>query len=182
MTDIIHSLKRLECEDQRLLALLTFTGLRRGEMLGLRWEDIDIAQGLIHVQRNVTFTSNQPIIGTPKSKSGVRDVPLLPQLLESIKPLEVTGYIVGGEAPITLMKYERSIERIERTIDLHGATAHVLRHTYLTMLNNAGIDPKTIQAIGGHADIGTTMNRYVHSQKKQVLFAGETMGKVMPFV
>lgn len=181
-TDIVRSMKRLECEDRRLLALLLYTGLRRGEMLGLRWEDIDIAQGLIHVQRNVTFTSNQPILGTPKSKSGIRDIPLLPQLLESIKPLEVTGYIVGGEAPITLMKYERSFERIERTIDLHGATAHVLRHTYLTLLSNAGVEPKTIQAIGGHADIGITMNRYVNSQKKQVLLAGEKMGKVLPFV
>ena len=103
-------------------------------------------------------------------------------MIESIKPLEVAGYIVGGEKPMTLMKYERSIERIERTIDLHGATAHVLRHTYLTLLSNAGIEPKTIQAICGHADIGTTMNRYVHPQQKQVLHAGEKMGKVLPFV
>ena len=103
-------------------------------------------------------------------------------MLDSIKPLEVTGYIVGGASPITLMKYERSVKRIERTIDLHGATAHILRHSYLTLLSNAGIDPKTIQAIGGHADIQTTMNRYVHSQQSQILNAGKTMGKILPFV
>lgn len=182
VTDIIHSLKLLECEDRRLMALLLFTGLRRGEVLGLRWEDLDFAKELIHIRRNVTYTSNQPIIGTPKSKSGIRDIPLLTQMLDSVKPLEVTGYIVGGDSPITLMKYERSMERIKGIVDLHGATAHIFRHSFLTLLSNAGIEPKTIQAIGGHADIQTTMNRYVHSQQNQIRNAGKTMGKILPFV
>ncbi|MGI6174528.1 MAG: tyrosine-type recombinase/integrase, partial [Christensenellales bacterium] len=111
---------------------------------------------------------------------------LLGETIQAMLEQEIDAQIDGREsedpAYSDSRKYERSMERIERTIDLHGATAHILRHTYLTLLNNAGIDPKTIQAIGGHADIGTTMNRYVHSQQKQVLSAGETMGKVLPFV
>ena len=65
------------------------------------------------------------------------------------------------------MVYVRTMERIERTIDMHGATAHIFRHSYATMLNATGASPKTIQEIIGHADIGTTMNRYVHSVKGQ---------------
>jgi len=51
-------------------------------------------------------------------------------------------------------------DRIEKTINMYGATAHVLRHTYATMAAGAGIAPKTLQSVMGHADIQTTMSRY----------------------
>ncbi len=59
------------------------------------------------------------------------------------------------------------MERNERTIDMNRETAHVFRHSYATMLNATGASPKTIQGIIGHADISTTMNRYVHGVKEQ---------------
>ena len=74
--------------------------------------------------------------------------------------------------PITEMSYKRTWERIEKHVNLYGATTHVFRHTYLTILSNAGVEPKTIQAIGGHADITTTMNIYVHKQTAQIIDAG----------
>lgn len=63
--------------------MLMFTGMRCGEVLGLRWEDIDTDTGYIHVRRNVTHCNgNQPITGTPKTKSGKRDIPLDDFILE----------------------------------------------------------------------------------------------------
>ena len=95
--------------------------------------------------------------------------------LRTAKPLlnGGTGYVIGGgEQSITKSMFDRTWERIGKTINLHGATPHVLRHTYLTMLGETGTNIKTIQAIAGHADIQTTMNRYVYSRNEKVLEAG----------
>ena len=158
------------------MALLLMTGMRRGEVLGLRWEDIDPEKGLINVRRNVTYAQNQPFIGTPKTKKGFREIPLDPHLWALLQPAQQEGFIIGGEAPISRMMYRRMWERIEKKVELYGATAHIFRHSYLTIASNAGVEPKTIQALGGHADISTTMNIYVHKQTEQNLDAGKKIG------
>ena len=134
--DIITNLPRLELKDRLLVALLLFTGIRRGEALGLQWEDIDFDRKLISIRRSVRFVGNRGYIGPTKSKAGVRLIPLEPQLEEILNALPHDGkYLLGnGEFPITEMTYKRGWERICRTINMHGATAHVLRHTYITMV------------------------------------------------
>ena len=62
---------------------------------------------------------------------------------------------------MTEKTYQRTWERIGKTINLHGATAHIFRHTFATMME-PHTDIKTLQSIMGHADIQTTMNRYTH--------------------
>jgi len=169
LADIVRSLSKLEDDDRRLMSLLIFTGMRRGEVLGLRWEDIDAEAGWIHVVRNAVYPAgkNDAVIGTPKTEKGKRSIPLDPELWKLLQPAMTTGYVIGGKKPITKMVYVRTMERIGRKIDLHGATAHAFRHSYATLLNATGASPKTIQGIIGHADISTTMNRYVHSVKEQ---------------
>lgn len=167
--DILGHLSDLPAEERRLLALLMLTGMRRGEVLGLRWEDIDLGNRLIHVRRNVTHPqTNQPHIGTSKTKSGTRDIPLDPMLLELLAPMQSTGFIIGGEQPITLKHYTNTWNRIKKAVDLHGATAHVFRHSYLTYAAGESSDIKSLQKIAGHSDIRMTMNRYVHAQPEKV--------------
>ena len=151
------------------------TGMRRGEALGLRWEDIDLAAGLIHIQRNVTYAQNQPFIGTPKTAKGERDVPINNMLLTYLEPVQKEGFIIGDTEPISRMSYRRRMERIEATIDLHRATAHIFRHSYLTYAASLGSDLKTLQSIAGHADIQTTMNRYVHKQTDKIIETGNRL-------
>lgn len=175
-SDIIKNLCLLEEKDALLLALLMFTGMRRGEVLGLCWEDID--DSVIHIRRSVTFKGNQPIVGKTKSKAGIRDIPISHQLRPYLAKRSV-GYVIGdGEEPITESTFDRTWQRIERTIDLHGATPHVFRHTYLTHLASTGTTVKTLQAIAGHADIQTTMNRYVHRRSEDILDAGKKFGEL----
>jgi len=175
-SDIIKDLCLLEEKDALLLALLMFTGMRRGEVLGLCWEDID--DSVIHIRRSVTFKGNQPIVGKTKSKAGIRDIPISHQLRPYLAKRSV-GYVIGGgDEPITESTFDRAWQRIERTIDLHGATPHVFRHTYLTHLASTGATVKTIQAIAGHADIQTTMNRYVHRRSEDILDAGKKFGEL----
>ena len=125
---------------------------------------------MINVQRNVTYTNNQPFIGSPKTQSGYRSVPILDNLLTFLAPYEKSGYIVFGsdsETPMTLQAFRCMEYRIQKTIDLHGATAHVFRHTMGTMLNDTNADVKTIQSILGQSDYKTTMDRYVHPRENK---------------
>ena len=69
------------------------------------------------------------------------------------------------------------MERIGKTINMHGATAHVFRHSYLTFLGTLNTNVKTIRAIAGHSDIQTTMNRYVHRDVAQIHLAGSEFSK-----
>ena len=82
------------------------------------------------MQRGVTFTSNQPIVGTPKTKAGYRVIPITDYLLPHLQPARKIGYVIGGgETPITQSIYDRAMERIGKTISMHDATAHVFRHS-----------------------------------------------------
>ena len=105
---IIPALWKLSRNDRLYLSIVIFTGIRHGEVLGLRWEDIDLDNNMIHVQRNETYTNNQPHIGTPKTKSGYRSIPIIKDLLDFLAPIELKGYIVHGEhsdSPITLQAF-----------------------------------------------------------------------------
>ena len=161
----------------RLISLMPFTGMRRGEILGLRWEDIDFEQKLITVNRAVSYTTNQPIVSTPKTSNGYRIVPLDPQLEEFLKPHREAGYVIGGDRPPTQMVLRRILRHVNQQIDLFGATPHVFRHSYISALAEAGVDFRTIQRISGHSQMQTTMG-YVHSRKDLVQQAGDRVGRM----
>ena len=91
-----------------------------------------------------------------------------------------SGYIIGEQkTPITGTAYQCMFEKIRKAVDLHGATAHVFRHSYLTMLDEAGVEPKTLQYIAGHGNFSFTMNRYVHGRKKAAQEAGVKFEKLI---
>lgn len=175
--DVVDHLECLKISDKRFMALLMYTGLRRGEVLGLRWEDIDQARNVIHVSRNVTYHTAKALVGTPKTENGYRDVPLVAHLLKILSPVESSGYIITSSKnpgqPICHSTFVRMWKRIGETIDLHKATPHVFRHTYLTILAGLNIDVKTLQTIAGHGDIQITMNRYVHKRIEGLKEAGD---------
>ena len=176
--DIVSHLSMLELKDRRFLALCLFTAMRRGEVLGLRWEDIH--HGMIHVKRNVTHPQrNTPEVTTPKTKAGIRSIPLIEPLQKVLSPFEESGYIIGGENPLTASAYRAMWKRIRNTIELHGATPHVLRHSYLTYAVGATTDFKTIQGISGHSDLFTLLNTYAHSQDNKVLELSEKMAEIL---
>lgn len=176
--EIISNLYMLDLTDRRFLALCLFTAMRRGEVLGLRWEDVH--HGMIHVKRNVTHPQrNQPEITTPKTKAGMRTIPLTEPLKDILLPTKPKGYIIGGDNPLTLSAFRAMWKRIVNTIDLHGATPHTLRHSYLTYAVGKTSDYKTIQGISGHSDVFTLMNRYAHPQEQKKVELSEEMSKIL---
>lgn len=173
--DILRQVPLLKTEDRPFIMLPLLTGMRRGECLGLLWDDIDFQKKLITVDRAITFDGNQPVIDKPKSEAGYRQIPLLPDLESFLMNYPRNGpYIIGGNAPITEQTYQRTWDRIRKTIDTHGATAHVFRHTFATFAE-PHTDVKNLQAIMGHSDIKTTMNRYTHKQEERVRQAASTL-------
>ena len=100
-------------------------------------------------------------------------------LVELLAPVQDTGFIIGDKQPITLNHYTNTWNRIKKTIDLHGATAHVFRHSYLTYAAGESSDIKSLQKIAGHSDIRMTMNRYVHAQPEKVKAVGEKVHNLL---
>ena len=174
--EIISNLPKLQLQDRRFLALCMYTAMRRGEALGLRWEDIE--DKIIHIRRNVTHPQqNMPVITTPKTSAGIRDLPMIEPLIEILSPLQETGFIIGGEHPLSLSAYRAMWERINKTINMHGATPHVLRHSYLTYAVGETTDYKSVQGISGHADLNTLLNTYAHPQATKVKQLTDSMSR-----
>lgn len=168
--------------------MLLYTGLRRGELLALRWEDIDREKKLIRVERAVYFAGNTPQIKEPKTEAGKRSVVLLDALRDAL-PQAGAGYIFGGEKPLTKIqvrkrwlnwcrsaglatgtttqkegKNGRSYESTTWEADI---TPHQLRHAFATILFDAGIDVKDAQEILGHASIQVTRDIYTHIRQQR---------------
>ena len=138
---------------------LCFTALRRGEILGLRWEDIDFDSNEINVKNNVTFPNgaNNPVIRQPKDGSfGV--VYLQSELLKRIRPYaKSSGYVLpyslkAPNKPMTKSMFVKMWSRISKTVDLNGATSHSFRASYATMMNTHcdHIDLKALQGALRH--------------------------------
>lgn len=159
--------------------LMLYAGLRRGEALALRWSDIDLDALVIHVSRGVHFESNASVIGTPKTESSVRDVPIFPPLAKALNEafsdtLDKNSFVCTGAAgqQVTLSiwasgwrAYNNAMTRAASDIpehDVFSIRAHDLRHTFASMLYDAGVDIKTAQKLLGHAAPEITMRIYTH--------------------
>lgn len=144
--------------------VMIYTGLRRGELCALTWDDIDFDHRIIHVNKSIEFIHNRPHIKPPKSKAGVRDVPILNKLYRPLKTAHNDRqhddvYIFGGKSPYSDTMIKRRWDKYIKSVGL-DVSQHQLRHTYATLLYRSGIDAKTAQDLLGHADVQTTLNIY----------------------
>ena len=174
--DIAAHLHELENEDRLFMSLLLFTGMRRGEALGLQVKHIDPLHSIVHIKQAVRFCNNIPVVKDPKTETSVRTIPILDGFpFDLIEGMEPDDFVVGGAKPWTETKERRALQRIKRTIDLHGATPHRLRHTYATLAMSEGVDMKTVQGLLGHATASTTMNIYAHLCQDKILEAAKPL-------
>lgn len=157
------------------------TGLRAGELSGLKWKDVDWDNRMLNVERSVNVINCELIVGEPKSKSGHRKIPLTEEAVEILQEqkkkdlylrtidstwgeyifLSKMGKPVRGNAYNGCLRTVCNREQIERV------TMHILRHTFATRCIEAGMLPKTLQTILGHSEITMTMDRYVHTTDEQ---------------
>lgn len=143
--------------------IMTYAGLRPGELLGLQWDDIDFAHNIIHVRRAVHHEGNDAVLGTTKTESGVRDVPMYPVLhraLKSVLPVHKHVATCHGRL-VTKATWRSAWESLTKTLGI-DCQAQDLRHTFCSMLYEAGVDVKTAQKMMGHSSPDITMKVYTH--------------------
>lgn len=167
------------------VTIALYTGMRLGEVLGLRWCDIDMCNDMIYVRRTVNRlptlngkTKTEIVIGTPKSQASIRNIPFTDCLKnEFVMQKEKNKALMGNRKPseddyVLQLRVGHPVEpktmqmvfkRILRDAHIRDVNFHALRHTFATRAIECGMDVKTLSAILGHADVTTTLNRYAHT-------------------
>ncbi len=161
------------------------TGVRSSELRGLKWDDVDFQNRIIHIRRNVTHDSNNNsfITGELKTSSGQRDIPMTKtayDLLMAMKcqqaakknrviQFEFADHVFLNRNGRLLpnSNYDRYLEKICDKAGIERISMHTLRHTFATRCIESGMKPKTLQKILGHANISMTMDLYVHVTEEE---------------
>lgn len=155
-------------------------GLRIGEVCGLKWEDIDCRDRILHVRRTVYRIYNpdslerrsELTVGVPKTQSSRRDVPLPDKLAEILYKYnsEVSGrnfFLSEKPWPLDPQTFRYHFDKATARVGLPHRKVHSLRHTFATRCAENNRDWKTLSALLGHSDISTTLNLYVHPSLEQ---------------
>ena len=179
LVNVIKQLDILDKTDRRdylYACFLCFTALRRGEILGLRWEDIDFEKKEINVRNNVTFPNgvNEGYVSHPKDDS-VGVVHLQSGLEKRILPYrKERGYILPYspdklKEPMTKSMFTKLWRRLSKQMDLNGATSHSFRASYVTMMNAHcdHVDPKALQGALRHKTPDLALKVYTKENRNK---------------
>ena len=170
------------------ILLCLYSGLRVGELLALKWEDIDMQKGILTVSKSCHDGKNKEghyirIEDTPKTPSSRRLVPLPRQLLPLVKDAKrksKSEYVVAkGQNPLSVRSYQRSFDLLQKKLKIPHRGFHSLRHTFATRALECGMDVKTLSDILGHKSPTVTLNRYVHSLMEHKRDMMNRLGKLL---
>lgn len=198
------------CKGHRLEALFymaLFTGLRLGELLALTWNDVDLDNAKVSVNKSVKLVGvpdkegnkeYKTIVQEPKTKSSIRVVPIPKvalNVLKQHKKIQLKERVKAGELyindnivfanPIGGYINESNLRKIYKKLlakaEIEEVKFHSLRHTYATTLFTKEVSPKVVQALMGHSDVGTTLNVYVHTDENLKVEAVQKLNEVFNF-
>ncbi|MGG5369356.1 tyrosine-type recombinase/integrase [Enterococcus sp. AZ196] len=167
--------------------ILAFTGLRKGELLGLRWKDIDFENETLSVKQTLATVENWRLeFQVPKTEKSLRTISLDVDTLSIIKRWQLKQkelflkfgikripngnqllFATEKNAPYYLDFINHNLKMIVTENDLKYITPHGFRHTHCSLLFESGASIKEVQARLGHTDIKTTMDIYAHVSKRQ---------------
>jgi len=161
------------------------TGLRRGELLVLRWQDVDLDAGTIQVRQQLQRVKggaekSRLVIDEPKTKLSRRMVPISPTVVKALRAHKArqnenrlflgTTYAQGdlvlctaAGRPLEPRTIKRSFDRLLKKVGLEHMTIHGLRHTFATAMLTAGVHRKIVQELLGHSRIATAQDTRTHT-------------------
>ena len=145
------------------------TGMRRGEILGLQWKDVNFSTGELHIRRQVVKKGAQTLISKPKTKSSMRTLILPPDMLDILAEHKKNATcewvfpspVKEGDPRNPASLYSK-FQKILQRAQCKKVRFHDLRHTFATMALENGMDIKTLSAMIGHISAETTLNIYSH--------------------
>ena len=161
------------------------TGLRRGELLGLKWEDIDLERGDLRVRRQIARINGEVVEAPLKTKNAYRTLPLAEDtvsiLLEQKEKVGGSPWVfpspTGG--PISPDSVLHMLHRVLKRAGLPRIRFHDLRHTFATLALQNGVDVKTVSGMRGHFSAEFTLDTYAHVTTASQRHAAKTMGSVI---
>jgi integrase len=176
------------------VALALGTGMRRGEILGLTWPDIDLASAVLHVSRTLHITQAGLVMEEPKTRKSRRPI-ALPRFIVNIllgewhDPLSVPILVAGAPYDIVVRTpsgqawnpdtFSSSWRRLARRIGLTSVRFHDLRHAHATLMLVKGIHPKIVSERLGHSNIGITLDTYSHVLPSMQIQAAEALDELL---
>ena len=163
------------------------SGLRKGELVALRWSDLDEANCTISVSKQASWdTEGNLILSQPKTGNSIREVSIPQDAVELLKqehakhpdnpwmfPSSRTGEMYHPDSVVNLHK------KILKDAGLEHIRFHDLRHTFATLALQNGVDVKTVSSMLGHYDAGFTLRTYTHATRQMQQKAAEKMGSFM---
>ena len=161
------------------------TGLRRGELLGLKWEDVDLQRGTIRVQRQVARINGEIVEAPLKTKNAYRTVPVS---ADTVAVLEQQKKKAGNSewvfpspsgGPISPDSVLNMLHRVLKRAGLPKIRFHDCRHTTATLALQNGVDVKTVSGMLGHYSAGFTLDTYAHVTTQAQREAANTMGSIL---
>ena len=149
------------------------TGLRRGELLGLKWSDVDLEKGIIYVRRQILRQNGEVVEAPLKTKNSYRSIAIGADAIKVLKGMEQRDEYVfpspyGG--PMSPDSVLHMLQRVLKRAGLERIRFHDLRHTFSVLALQNGVDVKTLSAMLGHYSAGFTLDTYAHvttSMQKQ---------------
>ena len=165
---------------ESLYILAVHTGLRQGELLGLKWGDVDLEAGTLQVRRTLTTAKGGPVLSAPKTKGSRRTVKLSPtalgalrsQLERQLREIDQAadlwrenGLIFASKSGEPLDRRYITTHRFKPLLKRAGLPQirfHDLRHTCATLLLSKNVNPKVVSEMLGHASIAITLDTYSH--------------------
>ena len=166
------------------ILLTVYTGIRLGELCGLKWQDVNAGKGMLHVQRTVERVAQEDgttclALLTPKTESSNRWIPIPQEMMRVLKPdqrLPETYLLTGGEIIPDPRTMQNRYKALLKRVGVPYRNFHALRHTYATRCIEQGIDAKSVSELLGHSDVRTTLRLYVHSSMDYKRKAVEAIG------
>jgi integrase len=180
-----------------LYVLALFLGLRRGELLGLRWQDVDLDEARLEVVQTLQRVGGSLRLVPPKTKDSARTVPLPAVCVEALREHKKRQFAERADAwpdwedhglvfpsrrgtPMEPDNLRQSWSVIRNEAELGAIRFHDLRHTCVTLLLDLGTPPHVVREIVGHSDIEVTMTIYAHvsldDERAALRKLGEALG------
>lgn len=147
------------------------TGMRQGEICGLRWEDFDREKRTLRVARSVDFVNKELVVGETKTDDGKRTIYLPDSLWHILAERQIQKgafsewifpNLLKPEWPLNPSRAYRQLKKLLEIGELPSIRFHDLRHTFTSHAANSGIAPKTLSEIVGHSKASFTLDHYAH--------------------